>query len=612
MTSSVKDQLKVVLCWHMHQPEYRDLRKDEFQLPWTYLHVIKDYIDMVEHLENIKGARAVVNFTPTLLEQIEDYKHQVNDFLQHNTPLRDPMLAHLTCSKLPSSPPLRLQIIQDCLRANRERLIDRFPAYQKLANMSEWFVNNHDTIFYLDDQYLFDLLTWYHLAWMGETVRRNDARIKRLINKETDYTLNDRYLLLEVIGDILNSIIDRYRRLAQAGQIELSVTPYAHPIMPLLLDLKSAREAMPDVPLPEYPEYPGGRERVHWQIKKGLDIFNNHFGFKPVGCWPSEGGVSDETLQILSEYDFKWVATGGSVLNNSLSKAGMIDNVYKNIGIHRIYTVQDPDNNTGDTIESPVDDSVEEPVDDSLNEPLENPVNEKVDGQKEGLINCFFRDDGLSDLIGFTYSKWHADDAVNNLIEHLESILHNREDQSGRVVSIILDGENAWEYYPQNGYYFLTALYQRLVDHPRFDLTTFAECVEAHAQTTQLPSLVAGSWVYGSFSTWIGDQAKNRGWDMLIEAKQCFDDVVSKGELDHGQLARAEQQLAVCEGSDWFWWFGDYNPASSVSSFESLFRLNLSILYQYLGVLPPSYLTQVFTYGSGAPAAGGTMRPGQE
>ena len=583
MTSSVEDKLKVVICWHMHQPEYRDLRKNEFQLPWTYLHVIKDYIDMVEHLENVKGARAVVNFTPTLLEQIEDYKHQVNDFLQHDTPLRDPMLAHLTCSKLPSSPPLRLQIIQDCLRANRERLIDRFPAYQKLANMSEWFVNNHDTIFYLDDQYLFDLLTWHHLAWMGETVRRNDARIKRLIYKENDYTLNDRYLLLEVIGDILNTIIDRYRRLAQSGQIELSVTPYAHPIIPLLLDLNSAREAMPDVALPEHPEYPGGRERVHWHIKKGLDIFKNHFGFRPVGCWPSEGAVSNETLEVLSEYGFKWVATGGSVLNNSLSQAGMIDDVYNNIGVHRGYTVQHKDKDEEEKL-----------------------------ADKDGLINCFFRDDGLSDLIGFTYSKWHADDAVNNLIEHMETILHNRDNQSGRVVSIILDGENAWEYYPENGYYFLTALYQRLAEHPRFDLTTFAECVNSHAETTMLPSLVAGSWVYGSFSTWIGDQAKNRGWDMLIEAKQCFDEVVAKGELDHGQLARAEQQLAVCEGSDWFWWFGDYNPADSVSSFESLFRLNLSILYQYLGVLPPSYLTQVFTYGSGSPAAGGTMRPGQE
>ena len=152
MSSSVEDKLKVVVCWHMHQPEYRDLRINEYQLPWTYLHVIKDYVDMVDHLESIPGARAVVNFTPTLLEQIEDYKQQIKGFLQHNTPLRDPLLANLTCSKLPSSPPLRLQIINDCLRANRERLIDHYPAYQNLANMSEWFLNNPDTVFYLDEQ----------------------------------------------------------------------------------------------------------------------------------------------------------------------------------------------------------------------------------------------------------------------------------------------------------------------------------------------------------------------------------------------------------------------------------------------------------------------------
>ena len=578
MSSSKGDKLKVVICWHMHQPEYRDLRKNEYQLPWTYLHVIKDYVDMVDHLETIPGARAVVNFTPTLLEQIEDYKQQLKAFLRHNTPLRCPLLASLTSEKLPSSPPLRLQIINDCLRANRERLIDRFPAYKKLADMSAWFVNNPDTVFYLEEQYLFDMLTWHHLAWLGETVKRNDRRIKRLIMKESDYTLNDRYLLLEVIGELLNTLVARYRRLAQSGQIELSVTPYAHPIIPLMLDLTSAREAMPDVPLPEETVYPGGEERVHWHIKQGLDIFKNHFGYKPVGCWPSEGGVSDATLDILSEYDFKWVATGGSVLNNSLSKANIIDEVYNNIGIHRAYTVKSEQQKKG----------------------------------KDEAINIFFRDDGLSDLIGFTYSKWHADDAVGNLIEHLETIHDYRDDQSGRVVSIILDGENAWEYYPENGYYFLTTLYKRLVEHPDIELTTFAECVEPKSKTTELPSLVAGSWVYGSFSTWIGDRAKNRGWDMLTEAKKCFDKVVARGELDSGQLARAEQQLAVCEGSDWFWWFGDYNPADSVSSFESLYRLNLSILYQYLGVLPPSYLTQVFTQGSGSPATGGTMRPGQE
>ncbi len=583
-----KGKLKVVLCWHMHQPEYRDLRKNEYQLPWTYLHVIKDYVDMVDHLETIPGARAVVNFTPTLLEQIEDYKQQVKKFLRNNTPLRDPLLASLTSKQLPSNPPLRLQIIHDCLRANRERLVDRFPAYQKLANMADWYVNNPDTVFYLEEQYFFDLLTWHHLAWLGETVKRNDRRIKRLLLKESDYTLNDRYLLIEVIGELLGSIIQRYRALAVSGQIELSVTPYAHPIVPLMLDINSAREAMPEVPLPNETVYPGGEERVHWHMKQGLDIFKNHFGFKPVGCWPSEGAVSNATLDILSEYGFKWTATGGSVLNNSLSQANIIDEVYQNIGVHRAYTVKGC----------------------SDLEPAEK--SKKSVEKKDEAINIFFRDDGLSDLIGFTYSKWHADDAVGNLIEHLETIYDYREDQEGRVVSIILDGENAWEYYPENGYYFLTTLYKRLVEHENIELTTFAECVEPKSKTTELPSLVAGSWVYGSFSTWIGDQSKNRGWDMLIEAKKVFDKVVAKGELDAGQLSRAEQQLAVCEGSDWFWWFGDYNPADSVSSFESLFRLNLSILYQYLGVLPPSYLTQVFTQGSGSPATGGTMRPGQE
>lgn len=566
---SAKPALNVVLYWHMHQPEYRDCRNGNYRLPWTYLHIIKDYVDMAAHLEEHSSARAVVNFTPTLLEQIDDYAQQINAYQQEGKGFLDPMLEALVSPVLPQKAEQRLELIRKCLLANEERLIDRFPAYQGLAKMGRWIHEHPDAVMYIHDQYLVDLLVWFHLAWLGETVRRVDRRIKHLMDKASGYTLHDRIELLTVMGELITAVIGRYRLLAERGQVELSVTPYAHPIMPLLLDIKSAREAMPDATLPNLTRYPHGEQRTRWHIEKGLEVFDHYFGFKPQGCWPSEGSISEATLKLLGDYDFQWVASGETVLHNSLYKSAAGTSAEQDC-IHRLFRYQGA---------SPY---------------------------------CFFRDDGLSDLIGFTYSKWHADDAVANLVHHLENIAEACEHQDQAVVSIILDGENAWEFYPENGYYFLSSLYKTLSEHESINLTTYSELLEQKPEPLKLKHIVAGSWVYGTFSTWIGDADKNRGWDMLGDAKRAFDNVIGSGKLDAKQTLRAEKQLAICEGSDWFWWFGDYNPAESVNDFDYLFRLQLSNLYLILGLEPPEYLTQAFTHGTGHPAAGGAMRRGQE
>ena len=228
-----------------------------------------------------------------------------------------------------------------------------------------------------------------------------------------------------------------------------------------------------------------------------------------------------------------------------------------------------------------------------------------------GRLACFFRDDGLSDLIGFTYSDWHADDAVSNLIQHLDNIAASTRNQPAPLVSIILDGENAWEHFPENGYYFLKTLYQRLADHPDINMTTYSDHLKTARSHPALKKLVSGSWVYGTFSTWIGDKDKNRGWEMLIDAKQAYDASVAEGSLRSEQQLAASHQLSICEGSDWFWWFGDYNSADTVSDFEHLFRMHLSNLYSLLGKQPPEYLSRVFAHGGGEPLQGGVMRKGQ-
>jgi len=358
----------------------------------------------------------------------------------------------------------------------------------------------------------------------------------------------------------LRDLLPRYRSLAETGRVELSMNPYAHPIVPLLLDMASAREAIPDVDLPAVTDYPGGRERVDYHIQRGLEVFERVFGHRPRGVWPSEGGLSQASLTAFAEHGFEWTASGGTVLHNSHPDSSTEC-------AHRVFRFGDAG------------------------------------------IDCFFRDDGLSDLIGFTYSDWHAEDAVANLISHMEEIAAVCPDHDNCLITIILDGENAWEHYPRNGHYFLNHLYREMLSHPRLRMNTFSGFLaELSPERQSAERLVAGSWVYGTFSTWIGDAAKNRAWELLLDAKRAFDRQVEAGALAPETVAAAQRQLAVCEGSDWFWWFGDYNPAPVVRRFDQLYRMHLANLYQLLKVEAPAYLTEVISRGGGTPAKGGVMR----
>ena len=559
-------QLKVVLCWHMHQPDYRGPAHSDYQLPWVYLHSMKDYTDMAAHLENEDEARAVVNFAPVLLEQIDDYSHQISDWLQYGKLINDPLLAALAGPGLPIDHHERWELVKACRRLNEKHLVNRYEAFRELMDGLSWFDDRPESRIYLNDQAIVDLLVWYHLAWLGESVRENDIRVKSLQNKARGYDTDDRRRLVSLIGEIHSGLIGRYRHLAELGRIEISVTPYAHPIIPLLIDVDSAREAMPELNPLAFSTYPGGEARARWHIRKGNEVFERFFGFTPSGCWPSEGAVSEDAFKLFEEEGFNWIASGQQVLKNSLYASGMKDPLPENWA-HLPYRLH------------------------------------------EGRLNCFFRDDGLSDLIGFQYADWHSNDAVGDLINNLVNIADATADNRDAVVSIIMDGENAWEYYPFNASYFLSGLYKQLVEHPGIRLTTFSDCLERQQQSAPaLSSLMAGSWVYGTFSTWIGNQDKNRAWEMLSDAKVVYDRVLEEKGFSAQQLSELEIQLATCEGSDWFWWFGAYNPGQTVSDFERLFRHQLTHLYELLEVEPPEYLAHVFATGNGDPDLGGVMK----
>ncbi len=559
-------KLHLILCWHMHQPDYRDSETGEYRLPWSYLHALKDYSDMAAHLEAEPRARVVFNFVPALLDQIEDYAEQ---FAAGH--FRDPLLRLLARERYDDLTPAEREYAFECgFRLGHERMVAPYPYYKRLHELydqAEKFGGR--ALDYLSGQYLADLLVWYHLVWIGETICRSDPLPVRLMAKGEGFDLEDRKALLGLMARVIGGLIPRYRALAEAGRIELSSTPHSHPIAPLLIDFQSAREAWPEVVLPRAHHYPGGPGRVAEHIRGALESHARRFGTPPAGLWPAEGGLSDAVARQFGAAGAKWTASGGAVLANSLRQAGIETGSAAGY-LYRPYRIDGPDNPTV----------------------------------------CFFRDDKLSDLIGFEYSKWHGADAVAHFIGELERI-HKEAGVEEAVVSVILDGENAWEYYPYNGFYFLSGLYAALAAHPFIRMTTFSEYLAAaqDGQLGRLPGLTAGSWVYGTFSTWIGDPAKNTAWDLLCDAKRTLDKIIASGALDAHAREAVFRQLATCESSDWFWWFGDYNPAHAVASFDKLYRDNLKRLYALLGVTPPSQLDQPICRGEGREAeAGGTMR----
>jgi alpha-amylase/alpha-mannosidase (GH57 family) len=543
MADASAQPLDVVLCWHMHQPWYRV--DDAFVRPWVYLHALKDYADMASHLEAVPGARAVVNFVPTLVEQIDLYAAEFAAWRERRAPFSDPLLQALATRAMPADPAARRALVTTCSEIAYRRARERHPPLGVLVDFCHPLRGSPDLGRYLSDAAVEDLLVGAHLAWIGEFDRRIDARAHALLRKGSGYDFRDRELLLELVAERIEGLLPRYRTLATRGTIELGMSPWAHPLLPLLLDFASAREASRELALPTAAAYPGGGERARWHFAAGRETFARAFSVRPSGCWPPEAALSDAALALVDDEGFAWAVSSGAVLRQSLDAASHADSVHRSatLGRHR--------------------------------------------------TRIFFRDDGLSDLIGFVYKDWSAGAAVDDLVRHLEHIAAGRR-RDDAVVTIALDGENAWEHFPGNGFEFLHTLYGRLAHHPALRLTTFSEHLARTPAAAHLDHLVAGSWVHGSLTTWIGHADKNLAWDRLVEAKRAAD-AAPRSEA----LARA---LGVCEGSDWFWWLGDVHGAEVVGPFDALYRAQLAALYRVLGVAPPVDLGAPLARASGSGA----------
>ncbi|MDR2173417.1 MAG: hypothetical protein LBE32_04345 [Burkholderiales bacterium] len=549
----------LAFLWHMHQPDYRHPDSGEFLLPWVLLHATKDYTDMAAHLERHPGIRCTVNFVPVLLDQIEDYAAQFA-----SGQWRDPLLriAAAPDSESPSATD-RAWLLDVAFRCHAPTMLDPFAPYRRLRDLLD-FIRAQDghSLAYLSATYYTDLAIWCLLVWSGESLRRSGQVIPKLMAKGGNFSAVERQALLAELGEAVGGLIPRYRALAERGQIELSCTPANHPLAPLMLDFAVAREALPDCPLPTAPEYPGGRSRVAEHLANAQASHERRFGKPAAGLWPAEGALSAEFLTQIAEAGFQWTASSHGVLRHSAGN-----------GARTTTPWLPPEGTPGD-------------------------------------ILLFFRDERLSDLIGFEYAQWHGRDAAQDFMTEIEAI-HQRE--PGSLIPVFLDGENAWEYYPYNAWYFFSDLYSSLEQTPGIRTVTLAEAAAQRRESSpRLPQLTAGSWVYGTLSTWVGHPNKNHAWELLCELKQCADRALYSGRFDAAICAQVRHRLAVCESSDWFWWLGDDNPTESIASFDRLFRDNLRSLYHLLELPPPVALDHPLSRGGRAAESGGTMRRATE
>lgn len=527
---------RIYLCfvWHMHQPCYKDLVSGEYRLPWTRMHALKDYYGMVKILEDFPGVRQTFNLVPSLLLQIEEYASgkAVDPFLKAALKPAEELTAEETQF-----------ILRYFFQANPVHLIGRYPRYSELYEAWKAADRNlRRALHVFNPQALRDLQVLSQLAWFEEEILEIDPEVGDLIAKGRDYSLGDQALMGQKQLQILGLVLPVYRDFAAAGQIEISATPFYHPILPLLCDTSVAHEANPHVPLPSRFRYPEDARR---HLERSIQYFEDKMGRRPLGLWPSEGSVSNEALSIAAELGYQWSATDNGVLARTLGRGADAATTYR-------------------------------------------PYEWKNNGHSMKMI---FRDHYLSDLVGFVYSRMSADHAAGDFIQRIRDncapIINSGRDV---LVPIILDGENAWEHYWRNGRPFLSDLYRRIEDSRDMRAVTVSEGLQL-VEAEPLNGIAAGSWIGANFDVWIGFDEDNKAWELLLKARTAIEqaDPKSVPEADY-QLAWEE--LMIAEGSDWNWWYGPHHDCDNREEFDQLYRDHLANMYRLLRLTPPSELSK--------------------
>ena len=509
----------VCFLWHMHQPFYKDLWSGEYKLPWTRLHALKDYAGMVEILGDFPSIHQTFNLVPSMIAQIDEYA---------SGEASDPFL---DCALAPAEDLSEAQqnfILKYFFQANYDRLIGRYPRYLELHGKQarkEQF----------SAQDFRDLQIYHLLVWFDEDLLARDAELIELIRKVRDFSRADQAMVARKQAEALGRVLPVYREFGLRGQIEISTTPFYHPILPLICNSDIAAVASPGLPLPSRFAYP---DDAREQLDRARAYLYEKLGVAPVGLWPSEGSVSDNALALAAHAGFTWAASDNGVLARTLNRDAGVDVTYK------AYLWQ----------------------------------------QEEHQMRMIFRDRYLSDLIGFEYSRMSAHDAAGHFLDRI------RQNTDGRecLVPIILDGENAWEWYENNGRPFLRELYRRISEDPNIEALTVSEALEKF-EAEPLHGVFPGSWINANFNIWIGAEEDNQAWELLLAARRAYDETPNVPE--HARKL-AYEELLIAEGSDWNWWYGPEHGSDNRPEFDQLYRDHLVNVYRALGLIPPEALSR--------------------
>lgn len=502
--------MKLATIWHMHQPDYRD-NSGMMQMPWVFLHAIKDYYDMPWMMSRHDGIKATFNITPPLIEQIKLYYDEPceNDYFLN--------LWYKDSSELDQNQ--REWMTKICKSAQFDTMVSPHPHFAYLYNKEV-----------LSSNEFFDLEVLFILSWCGVYLKQNSKVVSSLITKQKNYDFNDKTALLNELKEFIKGIFDYYKSLHAKGLISISTTPLNHPILPLLLDMNNALKANPSTNIPH--QHESLSVDANLQVSRAIDMFRDTFGFSPEGFWPAEGAVDQNSVRILKEHGIKWIATDEVILFKSIENSDRKNLYYP-------YSYDD--------------------------------------------VCIGFRDHGLSDLIGFTYRFQEADIASDDFMNALKNI---HDENNNATVFVILDGENAWEFYKNNGFDFFNALYSKL------NLSSWCETVAmdevCQGSKRKLPNLAPGSWINGEFNTWVGHSEKTKAWELIFQTKKDYKKYGNKLDIDTKEEITKHFLAAEC--SDWFWWYGDDHYTDFGAEFDTLFRNHLIDIYNLMQISPPSSL----------------------
>lgn len=538
MDGSLK-KLSIAFYWHMHQPVYE--LDSVYLMPWARLHAVKDYLDMVLILEKHPNIKLNVNIVPALVDELIDYSE--NGFNDIHSSLTMTPVENLSDSE-------KEYILNNFFTAEYETMIYHHPTYRKLYK-KRYAKKDVDIEAFTNQEYS-DLMALFNLAWIDPTHLNRFPELRQLHSKEKGFTLKDRIKIIDLHRKIISEIIPTYREYIKEGRIELTTSPYNHPILPILCDVQTTIQNAQTVE--NLPEEMDLSDDAYVQVKRALDRVEEVFGVRPKGLWASEHCLTTKVLELLKSLGIKWTVSDESILSKTINFEFIRDfkgNLEDPYHLLKVYEYSSEDSN----------------------------------------VDVIFRDSSISNLINFEYSNINSKTAAEDLynkIKLMQSKLLVSPDDT-HILTIAQDGENCWERYKEDGAEFLNTLYSLIEKDSTLETVCLSDYIENDKTKRQIEGIYPGSWINKDFQFWIGDSVKNLAWNYLTTVRQDIIEI-AKGFPDENAVNSAMQEIYIAEGSDWFWWYGEPNNSGQDNIFDFLFREHLKKAYKFLNSAYPEFL----------------------